>query len=154
MKPCRCHIADISIDALSDVVVETAETCSICLEAMKVGDVAKELTCCHQFHAECLLGWWQILGLTNALKITFAAFFFSMSVSPDLTLLFVCLKFNTSMRIERQQKGFQCQQSFLRMNSVFDELLPRTSARHHGPAPTCPLCRCAQPQVVGSHGRN
>ena len=32
-------------------------TCAICLETLKVGDVAKELHCQHIFHSDCLKSW-------------------------------------------------------------------------------------------------
>ena len=42
-------------------------TCAICLEALIVGDVAKELHCQHIFHSDCLNSWCshQLRGLEN-----------------------------------------------------------------------------------------
>jgi hypothetical protein len=48
-----------AIASLESVVIgaDNREDCSICLEAFKVGDQAKKLSCKHLFHVSCLLPW-------------------------------------------------------------------------------------------------
>eukprot|EP00438_Fugacium_kawagutii_P025461 Skav230227 [mRNA] locus=scaffold4204:22046:24495:- [translate_table: standard] len=43
-----------------EVVLTSEETCSVCMETMEIGDRARQLTCNHMFHSDCIADWWKM----------------------------------------------------------------------------------------------
>mmetsp|Transcript_15294 Transcript_15294/g.24367 ORF Transcript_15294/g.24367 Transcript_15294/m.24367 type:complete len:152 (-) Transcript_15294:479-934(-) len=45
-------------------------TCVICLEVVAPGDPARQLSCSHAFHAECIHAWWRRSLLKSRLQVS------------------------------------------------------------------------------------
>jgi len=66
-----------TLDAQADGAADDDQTCSICLERLMPGELARTLPCQHPFHAACIDAW-----LTNNSHVCPAD---GLPVLPDLT---------------------------------------------------------------------
>lgn len=46
-----------AIEAMESVINDEKLQCTICLEDVEIGDIAKEMPCKHKFHGDCIVSW-------------------------------------------------------------------------------------------------